>query len=504
MSVLHRASRGVAVVALLVAVPVGTAAAASPTTRTSLVFDDAGILDVTKVVHDINALHDTSGVKVAVLTTGDGADVHKDTYDDDVLTYLEEHKDRAVLDGSGSGLRDGLILIAVSPDVRQVGVYAGDDVDLDADGVEEVVEAVRPDARAERWDTVAVRGAKKALAVTTAGVDTGSSDPDPDPGDPGAYPTDPDGDPTATGTTDPMGAGPIAGILAGTGALIGIPFGVAAVVRRRRRRAAMLAWTPAPATVADALRQWRDAVEQVQMTGYPEQPRDRTGRAAWTYDPAEAVATLETLASVGPTSAQRMDTATHTRLEALLDPRRTLTAWVADARFWAREPGWEQRWSSELDHLVTGPLTAFLGSVDAVAGDRPGRRVTRVRTEAEALEAEAAALDESVRTEAIRPTEGVVAAQALNRRIRTFAEEAAASVGHGMSDRTKRSLLDGGVADPGMSPFLLTHLIAASASSTPSPGSTDSPFGSGGASASTTFTDSSSNGGGMTGGSGGF
>ena len=205
MSLPRRVFGVVFAAALAVAIPAGTAAAASQTTRASLIFDDAHVLDDGQVVHDVKALRNKAGVKVAVLTTGDDADVHKDTYDDDVLTYLEEHDDKAVLNGGGDGLRDGLILIAMSPDVGQVGVYAGDDVDLDADGVGEVVEAVRPDARAGRWDSVVVRGAKKALAVTAADEETSSSDPDPD--DQDLYPTYPDNDPTSTDTTSRCGQG---------------------------------------------------------------------------------------------------------------------------------------------------------------------------------------------------------------------------------------------------------------------------------------------------------
>lgn len=509
MSLPRRVLGVVFAAALVVAVPTGTAAAASPTTRASLILDDAHILDDSQVVHDINALRNKAGVKVAVLTTGGDADVHKDTYDDDVLTYLDDHDDKAVLDRNGDGLRDGLILVAVSPDVRQVGVYAGDDVDLDADGVEEVVEAVRADARAGRWNAVVVRGAKKALAVTAAsGEDTSSDEPDSD--DQDTYPTDPDDDLTSTDTTAPVRVGPILGIVAGVGAVAGVPWVVVAATRRRKRRAAALAWAPEPTAVADALRQWRDAIEQVQMTGYPDQPRDRSGRAAWTYDPVASVATLEALASVGPTAAQRLDPVAHARLTALLEPRRTLTAWVDDARFWAREPGWEQRWDAEFDRLVAGPLAAFVGSVDALAADRPGRRLTQVRTDAGALESSAAALDRSVRAGELRPTSGLVEAEALNSRIRTFADEAARTVGRGMSDRSKRRLMAGPASqDPALSPYLLGSLIATSASQNSSPGPAHDPFGPGGSGtggfgASTTFTDSSGGGGGMTGGSGGF
>ncbi|MGI3784055.1 MAG: DUF5129 domain-containing protein [Janthinobacterium lividum] len=508
MSLLRRVFGVVAAAALVVAVPAGTAAAAPQTTRASLILDDARILDDSQVVHDINALRNKAGVEVAVLTTGDEADVHKDTYDDDVLTYLEEHDDKTLLGGDRDRLRDRLILIAVSPDVRRVGVYAGDDVDLDADGVAEVVEAVRPDARAGRWDAVVVRGAKRTLAVTSAAEDTSSSDPD----DQGSDPTWPDNDPTSTDTPSPVRVGPIVGVgvVAGVGALVGVPWAVVAVGRRRTRRAASLAWTPEPAAVADALRQWRDAIEQVQMTGYPDQPRDRSGRAAWTYDPAASVVTLEALAAAGPTLAQRVDPVAHARLTALLEPKRTLTAWVDDARFWAREAGWEHRWDSEFDRLVASPLAAFLESVDDLAGDRPGRRLTQVRTEAEALESSASALDRSVRAGVVRPTAGVIEARAVNSRIRTFAEEAARTVGRGMSDRSKRSLLAGPAGhDPALSPYLLGNLIAASASQDFSSSTAKGLFGppgsgTGGFGASTTFTDSSSSGGGMTGGSGGF
>lgn len=200
----------------------------------------------------------------------------------------------------------------------------------------------------------------------------------------------------------------------------------------------------------------------------------------------------------------------HARLTALLDPERTLTAWVDDARFWAREEGWEQRWDSEFDRLVAGPLSAFVGSVEALAGHRPGRRLTQVRTEAEELQSSASALDRSVRTGVVRPTAGLAEAQALNSRIRRFAEDAARGVGAGMSDRSKRSLLAGPAShDPALSPYLLSNLIAASTSQNISPRPAADPFGTpgfgtGGVGASTTFTDSSGSGAGMTGGSGGF
>jgi hypothetical protein len=162
---------------------------------------------------------------------------------------------------------------------------------------------------------------------------------------------------------------------------------------------------------------------------------------------------------------------------------------------------------SELDRLVSTPLATFVGSVDALAGDRPRRRLTQIRTEAEALGSSAAALDRSVRTGVVRPTAGLVEAQGLNGRIRSFAEEAARTVGPGMSDRSKRSLLAvSGSHDPALSPYVLGSLIAASASQNSSPGDQfgTSGAGAGGISASTTFTDSSGSGGGMTGGSGGF
>jgi len=302
--------------------------------------------------------------------------------------------------------------------------------------------------------------------------------------------------------------GPVVGGVAGVAALIGVPFAVAAVRRRRRHRAELLAWRPEPATVAAALRQWREAIEQVQMTGYPDPPRDRSGRAAWTYDPATSVAALEMLATDGPTSAQRLDPVEHARTTALLEPRATLTAWVDDARFWAREEGWEQRWASELDRLVDAPLAAFLGSVDDLERERSSRRLARVRTEAEALRSRAAALDASVRTSVVRPTAGVIEAQALNAEIRRFAREAAITVGRGMSDWSKRGLLAGSADhDPALSPYLLTTLIASSASerSAPFDGTVGTGgFGTGGSSATTTFNDSSSSGGGMTGGSGGY
>lgn len=61
MSLSRRVFGVVAAAAMVVAVPAGTAAAASQTTRASLVFDDAHILDDGQVVHDVNALRNKAG-----------------------------------------------------------------------------------------------------------------------------------------------------------------------------------------------------------------------------------------------------------------------------------------------------------------------------------------------------------------------------------------------------------------------------------------------------------
>ena len=129
------------------------------------------------------------------------------------------------------------------------------------------------------------------------------------------------------------------------------------------------------------------------------------------------------------------------------------------------------------------------------------------------MRSRATALDASVRASVLRPTAGVVEARALNAEIRRFAQEAALSVGRGMSDWSKRRLLTASAGhDPALSPYLLSSLIASSASERPARGD-GAPgtgvfgtggFGTGGSGASTTFNDSSTGGGGMTGGSGGY
>ena len=89
MSTTRRAGALVVATALLALAPTW-AFAKTTTTRAELVMDDAHVLDVSQVVREVNALHDRSGNRVAVLTTND-PEVGKETYDDDVMTWLEEH-----------------------------------------------------------------------------------------------------------------------------------------------------------------------------------------------------------------------------------------------------------------------------------------------------------------------------------------------------------------------------------------------------------------------------
>ena len=158
---------GPAASATVVALPVtaGVTGAAAPQAhavawdRVELV-DDAGVIDPAQLRRDLAGIEFREPTRVAVVTER-GPDLS--ALDDDRASQafngrvLEraraEHPDW--LSADGQKWADGLVIVALDPDNRLIGVYVGEDRMLSTDRLREVREAGHEAARAARWtDTV--------------------------------------------------------------------------------------------------------------------------------------------------------------------------------------------------------------------------------------------------------------------------------------------------------------------------------------------------------------
>ena len=161
---------GPAAAATVVALPVaagvtGAVVAAAPQAhavawdRVELV-DDAGVIDPAQLRRDLAGIEFREPTRVAVVTER-GPDLS--ALDDDRASQafngrvLEraraEHPDW--LSADGQKWADGLVIVALDPDNRLIGVYVGEDRMLSTDRLREVREAGHEAARAARWtDTV--------------------------------------------------------------------------------------------------------------------------------------------------------------------------------------------------------------------------------------------------------------------------------------------------------------------------------------------------------------
>lgn len=156
-------NRGVAAlfVGLLLALSTPSLAAHAAVTDVT-VYDEADALDDDAVTSEIEALSSEQDVHIAVLASDDPA-LTENSYDKDVKNLIESG-DYADIAGDGSQtLKDHVVLIAISPEVRKLGTYTGDGV-RNADQIaDKAVGEMKSPARDGDWDKTAVTGADASL-----------------------------------------------------------------------------------------------------------------------------------------------------------------------------------------------------------------------------------------------------------------------------------------------------------------------------------------------------
>ena len=143
-----------------------------PVTDTDLIVDEADILDDKKVAESISSIDRpdvADDVRVAVLTTDE---VNNSNYDESVT-------DRAVAVGGEQMIDDGrlaadIVLITISPETRNLGVYSGDDAPDARDIAHSVISHMRPLAKDGQWNDVASAGAQAYFDSVEESAESGS------------------------------------------------------------------------------------------------------------------------------------------------------------------------------------------------------------------------------------------------------------------------------------------------------------------------------------------
>ena len=126
------------------------------------VYDDENVLDDAKVSKEISALESNEDVHIAVLTSDDPS-LSENGYDEDVKALID-NGDYADIQGSGDAtLKPDVVLISISPDLRKLGTYAGDDITRADQIADKAVGEMKSPARAGDWDQTAIAGAGSSL-----------------------------------------------------------------------------------------------------------------------------------------------------------------------------------------------------------------------------------------------------------------------------------------------------------------------------------------------------
>lgn len=155
-------------VALMVALPLSlTAAAASDEreeigdlTEESLIVDEEDVLDTENLVGRINEL-DPAGVRIGVLVSDEAS---ADDYDATITARLTDLGPDELIDNGR--LAEDATVIVLSPELRQFGIYSGDEAQDAESTVDVVTDAMRPYAQDAQWEDAIVSGVEAYLNET--------------------------------------------------------------------------------------------------------------------------------------------------------------------------------------------------------------------------------------------------------------------------------------------------------------------------------------------------
>lgn len=158
---------GSALLALLLAALVTalfpTSASAVPPSTVS-VHDSTGAVDAAQLEQELARVDFRTEVELVVLVldvTEHGADPVQDTALNDSVVDHARTTAPELLSDDGQHFADGTVILALDPENRFLGTYAGEDVTLDDGGFTAVQEAMTEDAQDEDWQAALQAGAEE-------------------------------------------------------------------------------------------------------------------------------------------------------------------------------------------------------------------------------------------------------------------------------------------------------------------------------------------------------
>lgn len=129
-------------------------------TDESLIIDEEGVIDESSLANEINDL-EPADVRIGVLVSDEADEGDYDTTITERLVDLDP--DGLIDDGR---LADDAVVIVLSPEIRQLGIYSGDGAEDASVVVEPVTDAMRPHAQDEQWEEAIITGAQTYLDET--------------------------------------------------------------------------------------------------------------------------------------------------------------------------------------------------------------------------------------------------------------------------------------------------------------------------------------------------
>ncbi len=127
--------------------------------------DEADVLQADPLIREIRKLTFHEKVHIAVLTVS-GTNI--DNLNDEVLKYAQSHSDTDVpwiSRSSPNYWSDGLVILAVAPDGREVGCYFGEDVKVPLESQADIQNAAKDQYRDADWQGGTVSMAKEAADI---------------------------------------------------------------------------------------------------------------------------------------------------------------------------------------------------------------------------------------------------------------------------------------------------------------------------------------------------
>lgn len=207
------------------------------------IYDETDVLNNAVVQDQIKNLSSEQDVHIAVLATDDPS-LTEDNYDQDVKALVDNDGYAEIAGEGNETLKQNVVLISISPDLRKLGTYAGDGIPRADQIADKAVGEMRSPARDGDWNEAATAGAVSSLKSVN-----------------GDYQREREMRSERFEETV-RSAVPffiallclIALVFAGTRL---IP-SVVHMIREQREEKRLLAWTPSHAEVARSVRYWRD------------------------------------------------------------------------------------------------------------------------------------------------------------------------------------------------------------------------------------------------------